>query len=271
MQPYLKKSSRLNNSVYTAVCDGDIEAVKYALICYPESINYILGLRTSTINCSLKNALRGSKYHNYDIFFEICKLLLQNDVLDVNIKDCDGLNGIIWAIKYNNFECFELILQHKSFNQTIKYDMQRHKNVTFIEYIMFLTYEKWKFIPLIIKHGFFSQNWKKWIKTRKSIVIPIQYQGQIDFNANIVRNPSQKEIQRQNACKMLENWRSYLPQWSIRNHSKFPIEFNHRVFKIICVFNRLNKTQNTQISKDMKIMLIKYIAMNWKLNKRSEI
>ena len=55
--------------------------------------------------------------------------------------------------------------------------------------------------------------------------------------------------------------------WTTQIHKYYPYpkEFNNIIFICLCVFNRLNKTINTQISKDIRLMFIKHIANVWEM------
>ena len=54
-----------------------------------------------------------------------------------------------------------------------------------------------------------------------------------------------------------------MPEWTIKNHDLYPLHIQNIVFTCLCVFNKLNTTINARISKDIRLLLIKYVARNW--------
>jgi len=48
-------------------------------------------------------------------------------------------------------------------------------------------------------------------------------------------------------------------KWDHTNYKYYPVRLQKKIFVMLCIFNRLNKTINAQISKDIKIFLVKHI------------
>jgi len=55
----------------------------------------------------------------------------------------------------------------------------------------------------------------------------------------------------------------FLPEWNMLTCYRYSSGFNKLALICLCVFNRLNKTIDAQISKDIQLLLIKYIARDW--------
>jgi len=68
-------------------------------------------------------------------------------------------------------------------------------------------------------------------------------------------------------CEILRSWRSFLPVWTPRNHRVYPTEFKHLAILCVLLFKRLEIKFETFIPKDIKRVLIMYVATEWRKKK----
>ena len=139
------------------------------------------------------------------------------------------------AVDHRAVQCCKYLVTHKGtvVDSTI-YNTRTQLMLIFSKRIYYRD-ETRKIMKLLIRHGANTFGWQKWGAESRELVIPI-----------------------------MVKWRSYLPEWSIFTHEVYPQEFKDLATTCMCVWNRLNITRGYKISRDIKRMLIMYIAKDWR-------
>ncbi len=164
----------------------------------------------------------------------VVKLLLERKDINVNLQDNIGQTALINACKYGFYNSVGLLLKRKD----IKVNIQDNMGETALFYI---TRREYYFRELkdIVK-------FTKLFLARGAIV---------DFSYTKMNSVMQK---------ILNNRRIYLPRWNrFTTYRCYPKEFNNIAFQWLLVCKRLDP----KVSKDMKYLLLEYIAEVWKKEK----
>jgi len=246
----------MKKGLFDAVKSNDLVAVKKALKENPESVNDVCHRYKRT--CLYIACGNG--------FLDIVKVLLKCDKIDVNLADYEGWTPLHIASINKHIKVFEALLAHPliNINRTNIFNMSilwicnnetfqilsKSKNFD-INYKnkhgqtpLCQAYElaHIKLMEILLSNGAVCVDWKswlpKWIPDKK-------------------RQVKAKEI--------MSRWRSYLPEWSLFNHKMFyPKEFEDLAITCMIVWNRLETMHSLRIYKDIKCLLVKYIANNWR-------
>ena len=167
----------------------------------------------------------------------IHEILLKHKDIDVNLATKQGMTTLMFCSRYSE-ECVELLLRHGKVNIN---QHNNYGNTAIYEAATHYYPRNSRTIKLLIKHGANCQDWKNW--------------------TNVTRATRE----------LLSSWRFFLPKpWSIFNHKIYPQEFNKIALNCLLVFKRIEKNIGIVIGRDMKRMLIRYIAINWR-NKVDEL
>ena len=94
-------------------------------------------------------------------------------------------------------------------------------------------------MKLLIKYGASVKGWEDW---------------------EIYKSKEEKA----KAKDIMNNYKRYLPLWSIKTHKLFDKEWNNKCMGYLLLFNRINNNNNILIPKDIKYLLIQYIIEIWK-------
>jgi len=239
MQALIKKPNSFKiKCVFDAISTNDIDAVKYALKHYPQTINTTYSQRKWT------PLMMAMKQH----FIAAFQLLLNNKNMDPNIQDIHGWTALGYAYLYAQIKSWPEIsiyclglLNHKDIN----IGLRNAEGYTVCECINFAflygdSIRESVYAGLICKSDFILNCFLK---------------QSLDIQCYMIQNTT------------LLSWRSHLPDWSMKTHSKYPQDFKKDIIAYLCLFNRLNKTINARISKDIRILLLKYISSQWKQKK----
>lgn len=163
-------------------------------------------------------------------------ILLNCKNLDINIQSNEtsgGYTPLMLAIFNWNNEIIEKILNEM---QDLDLTLVNACGRTALMIAYYHGYDD--IVTVFLKDGASDySNWKKW-------------DTGIDFNIE--------------THDVMVNCRSYGPDWNVDIHWWFPSEFREIVMCVLCVFNRFKKIR---IYKDLRLMLIRQIAKNWKLTR----
>lgn len=199
---------------------------------------------------------------------EIIKILLSHPAINVNCKDEDGQSALFWCTEVRfRAECFKLLLAHPDIDINIQdtrgWTPLMNANINNIKLLLespeininictkdsesvlqiFFEFGDLECMELLLARGCNVSKWENWNR---------------DESSRLTR------IGHTQAESMMLRWRSYLPEWSIFTLQLYPLEFHKLAFKCICAWNRLNKIYNIFICKDIRYLLITYIAKNWR-------
>jgi hypothetical protein len=58
----------------------------------------------------------------------------------------------------------------------------------------------------------------------------------------------------------LTNRKTYIPKWSPKTHIQYSKEFRDYTIAVLALIKRLNERESAKVCKDMKQMLVGYIA-----------
>jgi len=177
------------------------------------------------------------KFGTFTILYHACmydrdnivKFLLTRPLIDVNLD-----NPLAMVALCGTYTILLRLLEHKNIDVNA-----RHILMGFAPIYLAAKSSRINFVKLLIKHG-----------------------ARVDdeLNSSIFNNYSINKETRD----VLNNWKHYLPEWSPKTHKFFPKEFQELAMLCCCVFNRLNRTINAEISRDIRGMLIERIAEIWK-------
>jgi len=223
-----KKKSIFNKlkSIKNAFQSDDPNFIRQILNEHPKLINFC--------NDAGQTPLNEASYRGYLTFV---KVILQNENVKVNLQDDDGWTPLYSATVSKNITIVKLLLRHKDID--IKLKSRHSKTSTMLAAQLCFN----KILKMLIQHGANCNGLLKWV-----------------FREWCLKDTKKKTIE------ILTNWKSYLPEWCIKTHKYYPKEFETLVVCCCCVFNRLNKTINACISKDIRLLLIEYVAEDWKKN-----
>jgi len=253
-----KKKKKISfKKIFDAVKSENIENVLNMIKKYPNSINDYDVKWGAT---ALMYAIR------YDLI-DICEILIKCKQLNINETNSNNRTALMIACMDENNKIVELLLQHKDINVNAKANWG-HRALTFCV-------DNPLTLKLLLQHKDIDTNFTdgngftllRWAVIKNNIItikmlIPIY--GSIMFEKVL---PFNKNYLHKDTVHLLEEWREYLPEWSPKNHLMYPFKIQKLVFRCLCLFNRLNKTTNTKISKDMKYKIIKHVINFWRKKK----
>ena len=169
----------------------------------------------------------------------VVKYILQYRQIPVNTSSLGwyywgylGYTPLMIAILSNRTDVVKCLL--KRFDINVFIQDSNSKNA------LQLAYEKghYKCLGPLLKYGHLScKNWKYWYgpeeKIKKTITI-------------------------------MKHWRSFLPEWSYHTHKRYSKEFKNIVITFLCILNQLEKRWKIKFYKDIRHLLIQYIAKKWR-------
>ncbi len=258
---------------------NDIDGVKY----YDNTVNEINLQDKSNYTALITASLRGN--------IEIVKLLLEIETININLQDNDGMTALICASWSNNIEVVKLLLEIKDINVNIQDD---NKNTALI----LASYDNNKeIIKLLLEHETINVNLQN--KNGATALILASIKGNIEI-VKLLLNVENINVNLQNSYKataltsasifrrikiiklllskgttvpskfsysndineVLANWKTYLPRWNrFKTFKYYPEEFKDIVMLWLLICKRKNL-----VSKDIKLLMIEYLAESWKLN-----
>jgi len=213
-------------SLNIAVIKGFLDIVKFLLIC--DGINVNLGCIGQS--SPLRNALFQTFCNNEDILPNshhlIVKELIKHPCLTFNTAA--EFSSLCWC----DSKSFELLYGCP------KFDI----NSGILKFLFCSQCQQVEKIKSLLSNGANCTGWQNWKFSYTTLA----------KNQLIT-------------TQILSKWRSYLPKWSIFNHKKFyPKEFEDLTITCMIVWNRLETMHSLRICKDIKCLLIKYVANNWR-------
>lgn len=190
---------------------------------------------------------------------DVVKLLLAHKDIRVNIPDWDGSTALLWAIRANYIEIAKLLLVHPDIqvNHLNKdeycalYYAAREGHIEIVK--LLLTRPdiqvnlkcRWKSTALL----------KAAVRGHTKIVELLLAHGASVCVTDIIFT---LEINR-----ILDNWKTYLPKWNrFKTCKYYPREFNKLALAWLLCCKRLKV-----FPKDIRYLMIEYIAVAWKLIK----
>jgi len=263
MECSTKRKRKQNPNFHKAVLEKDIIGIKNLILTSPETINkgewigngwtalhyaaehgyasivkLLLTCKGIDINCRTTG-----KHGNTPLFMaaaennlSVVEILLKHPSIDVNCQTGYGVTPLMVSVGYRgDIKMMKLFLDHKK----IKINIRNESGSSACAYT-----ETCQQIKFFISRGANCEKWRDWYKS--------------DEKYDTEKLTKEKQY-------IYINWRSFRPEWKTWTHKYYTSkEFDKLVVTCLCVFNRLNKTVNMQISKDIRHLLINYIGENWR-------
>ncbi len=232
-------------NLLTLVKDNDIDGVRDFLSEH-ETIN--VNLQNKNENTALVLASRKN-------YIEIVKLLLEVESINVNIQNNSGNSALILA-SYNNYiEIIKLLLEHENINV----NLQNKYGGTALMFAFWKS--NMEIVKLLLEAENINVNLQDnnddtaLIFASKNSYIEIVELLLAKGATNAVNSNYSKKI---NA--VLANWKTYLPRWNrFKTYKYYPKEFKEIATLWLLICKRKNL-----VSKDIKLLMIEYLAESWK-------
>ena len=216
-------------------------------------------LTNETINVNLRNDFGNTALilASWNENIEIIKLLLEHETIDVNLQDKNGNTALVWASENNNIEIVKLLLTHETikvnlqncYGNTVLFDASRKE---YIEIVKLLLNAETINVNLQNDRGGTALIYASRpgnievveLLLAKGAAVPLKYCYSDDIN------------------EVLTNWKTYLPRWDrFKTFRYYPKEFQNIATLWLLICKRKNF-----VSKDIKLLMIEYLAESWKLN-----
>ena len=252
------KKTTTTTTFFKAALSGDIEDIRDLIQICPEKINNV----DST---SDRTALMIAVKKGYS---SIVELLLNYKEINVDFQNKNGRHAFSLSVVYDKFDCFKLLLAHPSINvnEVNFYEITPLIQSIYrpIEYMRLLVehksidldlkdgdgesalstsfcWSKHELVKLLLSKGAKVEDWKNWFG---------------------VGSKEERQETRETMC----SWRSYLPSpWYFKTHVKcYPQEFKDLAIVCMMVWSKLEKQFKKPIPKDIKFLLIEYVAVDWR-------
>ena len=231
-------------SLISLARNNDIDGVRY----YDNTVNEINFLTNG------QTALIFASRSGYT---EIVKLLLTNKTININTQDNNNYTALMYASRSGYTEIVKLLLTNKTINVNIQ---DNYKNTALIfasinnniEVVKLLLEHKNINVHLQDNYGKTVLLWASRFENieiiklllAKGATIPSKFSYSNDMN------------------EVLTNWKTYLPKWDrFKTYKYYPKEFNEIIIQWLLICKRKNF-----VSKDIKLLMIEYLAESWKLN-----
>ena len=227
--------------------------------------NYIeivkLLLTNETINVNLQNskldtALILASWHGY---IEIVKLLLKIESINVNLHDDDRDTALMCASKYNYIEIAKILLE----NETINVNLQNCDENTALILASWFGYIE--IVKLLLDNETINVNLQD--SSGDSALICASENNYIEIVELLLAKGAIIKIPANNNYSnyingVLTNWKTYLPKWNrFKTYRYYPKEFKDIAIQWLLICKRKNF-----VSKDIKLLMIEYLAESWKVN-----
>ena len=208
--------------IYACDCCLDVKFVEFLLNCK--------GIEINAQDEFGWTAFLYSVYKNKDLDnTKIFKALIKHPETDVNLGRRDGYNPLMKACMLGFVEMLNMLVLHKSIqiNQKDEYGYSA----------LYYAFRKNQVecCKILLENGADCSEWREW-----------KFKG----------TEEQKEM-----IELFKSWRKYLIKpWKPKIHCKYPDEFNDLAFNCMLVWNRLEIMFGFKIPKDIKRLLIEYVA-----------
>ena len=114
-------------------------------------------------------------------------------------------------------------------------------------------------LELLLKRGeTCCENWQEWKSVDTDFIRHYCKFADYEVYEDVVKTI------KEDTHKVMTKWRSFLPEWSIYTHKLYPSEFKKIVKTCLNLWNRLKKNWKIQICKDIRHLLINYVAKTWR-------
>ncbi len=212
-------------------------------------------LLNETINVNEEAALIEASYKNN---IEVVELLLANKTINVNLQNKNGYTAVIYASRNGNIEIVKLLLKVEAINV----NLQNKSGYTALILASWNGYIE--VVKLLLNIEIININIQD--NTGQTALVIASRKGNIDVvklllgkGATIISesNRYSKKIN-----EVLTNWKIYLPRWNrFKTYRYYPKEFKNIVILWLLICKRKNF-----VSKDIRLLMIEYLAESWKLN-----
>ncbi len=188
-------------------------------------------------------------------YIEIVKLLLEHETINVNEKNNNGYAALIYASRNGNIEIVRLLLDIENINVNLQ-----NKN-GYTALILASWNGHIEVVKLLLNIEIININIQD--NTGQTALVIASRKGNIDVvelllskGATVpLKNNYSKDIN-----EVLTNWKIYLPRWNrFDTYKYYPKEFNDIVMLWLLICKRKNF-----VSKDIKLLMIEYLAESWK-------
>lgn len=171
-----------------------------------------------------------------------CKKIMASETLtNVNMKfGAFGDTCLIAAVRRNHTEICKLLLSDKRFDIHTK----NGGGKTAVQCAYANSHIKC-FI-LLVEHGADCTNVSSW-----------------KFEELVYYSNSTTE-QQILMTEIAKKWKYLLPLYTRKTHKLYPKSFKKKIVGYLWIFKQLNETENTNICKDIQIMLIQWFTVNWR-------
>ena len=161
---------------------------------------------------------------------KICDILLDSPYLDPNIQDKRNMTALHYLAVSNDEKIAKMLLTR---SLSLNIEIVNYNNSTPLK--LAYEYNNTNLIKLLIKFGAKCDNWREW--ETHSFVCGL--------------DPKKQK-------KTMIEWRSYLPQWTLKTHKYYPLIFGTLVPFYLWLFKKLN------VTKDIRFIIVQKIAKNWR-------
>ncbi len=216
-----------------------------------------LEIETTNINKQNDNGETTLILASWKNNIEIVKLLLEVKTINVNLQDFDGDSALMCASWNGHIEVVKLLLNI----ETINVNLQNNCRDTA------LILASWnghiEVVKLLLNIETININLQNCIGSTALIYTSLKDNIEIvelllaKGATNAVNSNYSNDIN-----EVLSNWKTYLPKWNrFKTYRYYPKEFNDIAMLWLLICKRKNF-----ISKDIKLLMIEYLAESWKLN-----
>ena len=259
---FLVKNNNIDG-VRDFLLNENINVNENAALIHASEYNYIeivkLLLEVEDINVNIQDyvldtALTCASYNNY---IEIVKLLLEVKNINVNLQDSDGDNALICAFREKNAEIIKLLLT----NETININLQNYDGDTALIYTSLNG--NIEVVKLLLNIENINVNLEN--NCGITAMMHASENGRIEIVKLLLSKGATVSVKydySDDINEVLTNWKTYLPRWNrFKTYKYYPKEFNEIVMLWLLICKRKNF-----VSKDIKLLMIEYLAESWKLN-----
>ena len=237
------------NSLFEAVCNGNEKYLLAAIAKNPNCVNTVK-------YCHETQYLLGLAILHKQV--GILRILMNSKLMEMNVPDLFGRTPLMQACSFDNTEITNMLISHSRVDLNYMNDNNTALTVCIknksVNCFHLLTSEK----NLDVNRA----NPLRCAICKKSIEFVerlLTLGARLDFG-------KQKTLFIDHTMPpILYKWRSYLPDWTVFNHKRYPKEFKDTVFILMYCYNQF------AICKDIKRLLIRYVSKGWKTKKDVDV
>ncbi len=186
---------------------------------------------------------------------EMIKLLLEVKTINVNIQDYGEDTALIYASLTGNIKIIKLLLEHEGINVNLQAQNGRTALMCASQYNYI------EIIKLLLEHESININLQN--NYGDTALMWASKKGYVEITKLLLNNgaivPSNASYS-DDINEVLTNWKTYLPKWNrFKTYKYYPKEFNNIAMLWLLICKRKNF-----VSKDIKLLMIEYLAESWK-------